>query len=113
MFFARAVGLNEREHLHLVELVDAEDPPCVLAVGAGLHAEACRGSGVAEGQLVSREDLIAVHGREWHLGGADEVEVIFLDGVDLFSVRREEAGAEQRLLPNEDRRNHRRESLIR
>src|SRR5690606_34454453 len=36
----RLLGMHEREHLDLVELVDAEDAARVLARGAGLASEA-------------------------------------------------------------------------
>jgi hypothetical protein len=62
------------EHLDLVELVHPDDAAGVLAVAAGLAAEAGREAGVAQRQLV--DDLAGVEAGERHLGGADEVEVV-------------------------------------
>ncbi len=60
MLLLGQVGLDEAEHLDLVELVHAEDPPRVLARGAGLAAEAAGEARVAQRQLVGGDDLVAV-----------------------------------------------------
>lgn len=49
----RVFGLAQDELLDLLELVDPEDPPVVLAVGAGLLPEAC-----AEASVLDREGLL-------------------------------------------------------
>jgi len=49
--------------------------------------------------------------RQRYLGGTDQEEVVALNRVDLVAVGWKEPGAEQRLLPNQHRRNHGRESL--
>src|SRR5665647_3609901 len=54
----------EEHHLHLVELVDAQDPAGILAGRAGLPAEAGRVGGIADGQLAEFEDLVAVEIRD-------------------------------------------------
>ena len=79
-----------REHLHLVELVDAEDPPGVLAVRAGLPPEAGRDPAEPDRQVRFVEDLAGQHGPERHLRRAGEREVLALDAVDHLLV---EAGA--------------------
>src|SRR6185436_6218646 len=48
----RRLGLDEREHLDLVELVDAEDAARVLPVRSRLAPEARRIARVARGQVV-------------------------------------------------------------
>lgn len=45
---------------YLVELVDAEDAPRVLAVAAGLLAEAGGHAGIAQRQLLGVEPVVAV-----------------------------------------------------
>ena len=84
-------GAHEREHLDLVELVDAEDAARVLAVGAGLAPEARRVARVARRQRVGRERVAAVQRGERHLARADEEQLAVVDVVDLGAVGREEA----------------------
>ena len=87
------LGCTEAEHLDLVEPVHADDAAGVLAVGAGLAAEAGRPAGVALRALGQVEHLVGVHAGQRHLGGADEVQVVALDPVHLLVVLAEEAGA--------------------
>ena len=61
------LGANEREHLHLVELVHSEEPARVLAGGPRLAPEAGGDSRVAAWQLVEGEDLVGVQRRQRHL----------------------------------------------
>ena len=72
-------------------------PARVLAVGPGLPPEAGRPAGVVPGAGGEVEHLVEVHAGERHLGGADEVEVVALDPVDLLVVLAQEAGALHRL----------------
>lgn len=65
----RLLGLRDAELLHLCELVHAEDAPDVLAVRAGLLAEAGRVAGVLEGKVLGLEPLVAVEGGDGLLGG--------------------------------------------
>ena len=67
--------------------------------------------GVAQRQLVGGQDLVAVHRGQRHLGGADEVEVVVGQGVDLLLGVGQKAGAVQRLLADEHRRDHRLKAL--
>ncbi|CCB75725.1 protein of unknown function [Streptantibioticus cattleyicolor NRRL 8057 = DSM 46488] len=87
------LGGDEAEHLHLVELVDAEDASGVLAVGAGLPAEAGRETGVAQREPGRLDDLVHVVGGQRDLGGADQVVVVLLQVVDVLRGLAEEAGA--------------------
>ena len=103
--------LDEREHLDLVELMDAEDPPRVLAGRARLAAEAGRDPRVADRQIGAVEDLVGVQGGQRHLGGADEEELVPFDLVDHLALAREEAGAVERLLADQHRRDDRGEAL--
>ncbi len=104
-------GLDEAEHLHLVELVHAEDAARVFAGGAGLAAEAGREAGVAQRQALGVEDLLVVQRGERDLGGAHEVELVLGQAVDLLLGVGQEAGAEQRPLAHEHRRDHRLEAV--
>ena len=65
---------GEGHQFDLVELVLADDALGVLAVGAGLAAEAGGEGAVAQGQLVAGDDLVAVQVGHRHLGGGDEVQ---------------------------------------
>ena len=93
------------EHLDLVEPVHPPDALGVLAVRAGLLAEARAEGGVAQGQRRGVEDLVGVVGRHRHLRRADEVEVLALDPVDVVGGLAEEAGALHR--PGADQRRRR------
>ena len=104
------LGRDVREHLDLVELVHAEDAAGVLAVRAGLAAEAGREARVAQRQLVRVDDLVHVVRRERHLGGADQVEVVLVEVVDVLGGLAEEAGALHRLRADQRRRQHRGEA---
>ena len=55
---------REREHLDLVELVDAEHAAEVLAVGTGLSAEAGRVARVPQREGTLVQDLFHVEGRQ-------------------------------------------------
>src|SRR4051794_36689254 len=92
------LGLDEREHLDLVELVDAEEAARVLAGGARLAPEARGEARVAARQGPGVEDLARVYGCERHLRRPREIEVVGRDLVDLLLGVGEEAGAEERLL---------------
>src|SRR5207253_5243965 len=94
---ARGIRFDEREHLYLVELVDAEDAAGVAAGGAGLAAEAGGEGAVAERQRVGVEDLAGVEAGEGDLVGAGEEELVLGDLVDLVAVARQEPGPLQRL----------------
>ena len=113
MLGRRVLGANEREHLDLVELVDAEDPARVLAGRAGLAPEAGGESRVAARQLVGGEDLVGVQRRQRHLRGPDQEQLVARDLVDHLPLAGEEAGAEQRALADQHRRHDRHETLAR
>ncbi len=81
------------EHLDLVEPVHPPDATRVLAVRAGLLAEARAEGGVAQRQRGGVEDLVGVEGRHRDLRGADQVEVLALDAVDVVGGLAQEAGA--------------------
>ena len=106
------LGRAEREHLHLVELVDAEHPAEVLPVGTGLPSEAARVPRVPDRQVGFLDDLAEVERGQRHLGRPDEIELVLAGHVEVHGLRREEPGAVHRVLPDEDRRDHRREALL-
>ena len=88
----RVLGALEEDHLHLVELVDPQDPPRVLPGGARLAAEAGGVGGVADRELGGLEDLVAVEVRHRDLGRRDQVELVARDDVHLVFLVRDLAG---------------------
>ena len=100
------------EALHLVELVHADDAAGVLAVAARLAPEARRPARVAPRTVGQIEDLVGVVAGQRHLGGADEVEVVGLEPVDLVGVRAEEPGALHDLGPHQHGRDDEREAVL-
>ncbi len=52
-----------------------------------------------------------MHGRQRHLRGPDQEQVVFRQGIHLLVVVGEEARAEQSVLPNQHRRDDRREAV--
>ena len=111
MLLVRLLGLAPGEHLDLVELVDADDAAGVLAVAAGLAAEARGPAAVALGTGGEVEDLALVVAGQRDLGGADQVEVVVLEPVDLVGVLAEEPGALHDLGPHEHGRDHHGEAV--
>ena len=94
MFLVGVLELAVREHLDLVELVDADDAARVLAIAPSFAAVARAPPGVAQGPIVEVENFVAVIARERDLARADEVEVVVLvEVLDLIGVFTEEAGA--------------------
>ena len=100
------VGRAEDDLLDLGELVDAVQPPRVLAVRAGLAAEAQRDAGVAQGQALRFERLVAVQADERDLARADQVQLVGRDRVRLLAAQREVAGALHRPLLDHHGRRH-------
>ena len=104
--------LDEAEHLDLVELVHAEDPARVAPGGARLAPEARREARVAQRQLVlARGSRPACSDASAHLARADEVQLVVRQRVDLLLGVGQEAGAVQRLLAHEHRRDDRLEAV--
>ncbi len=112
MLGVRVLDRGVDEHLDLVEPVHAEDAAGVLAVRAGLLAEARRERGVPQRECGTVEDLVGVVRRQRHLGGAHEVEVLALDPVDVVGGLAEEAGALHRARLDQGRRDHLREAGV-
>src|SRR5690606_37439274 len=102
----------EHEHLYLVELVHPQDAAYVLAVRTGLPPEAGRPPGVPYRRGQVAQDLTAVVRGERHLRGADEVEVVGGQPVDLLGVVAQEPGALHRLRLDQHRRDHRGEPVL-
>ena len=69
------IRMGEAHHLHLGELVQADQAARVLAGGAGLGTEAGRGGTVGAGQVGLVQHLAGVDVGQGHLGGGDEVVV--------------------------------------
>ena len=111
MFGGRVLRLAVREHLDLVELVHPDDAAGVLAIGAGFPPEARRPPRVTDGTGGQVEDLVRVVGRQRHLGGADQVEVVGFEAVHLGSMGAEKAGALHGLRLHQHRRDHRHEAV--
>ena len=112
MLGARLAGLDEREHLDLVELVHAEDPARVLAGRARLAAKAGREARVAARDLARAEDLVHVQGGERDLRGPDQEQLVARDLVDHLALAGEEPGALERLLAHEHGRDDGLEALL-
>ena len=70
------IGVHKPVQLHLVELVQADQATGVAAVAAGLTAEAGAVGGVAQGQLICRDDFVPVQGGHGHLSGRCQPEVV-------------------------------------
>ena len=105
------VGLAEREHLDLVELVHAEDAARVLAVRAGFAPEAGGVPAVARRQLLGRERLAAMQRRQRDLARAEQEQLAVVDVVHLGAVGREEARFFHRALAHERGRDHGHEAV--
>ena len=73
---ARSLGGAVPHQLHLVELVDANDSARVLAVGPGLSAKTGRVRCVAQGQLIARENLVAVEVGNRYLRRRCQIEAV-------------------------------------
>ena len=105
--------LGVDEHLHLVELVDADDAGGVLACGAGLAAVAGGPTAVTQRAIAEVEDLVLVHAGKRHFGSADQVLVIGLaQTVDLVGVGVQEAGAAHDLGAHQRRGDGQREAVL-
>ena len=105
------LGLDEAEHLDLVELVYAKDAARVLAGRSGLATKAGREAGIAQRQTLGRQDLVVVQRGQRHLGGADQIEVVVGKPIDLLLGVGQEAGAVQRPLAHQHGRDHRLEAV--
>src|SRR5579863_1609329 len=81
----RMVGLADDILLYFVELVDAEDAACVLAIGASFFAEARAKANEGQRQVFSFEYLVFVHAGDRDLGCAYQEKVLFFQGVDLVA----------------------------
>ena len=111
MLVLRIVRGAVGEHLHLVELVDADDSAGVLAVRAGLPPVAGRPSRVALRAVRQVDDLIGMEPGQRHFGGADQIEVVRLQVIDLVGVRAEEARPRHHLRLHEGRRDRQGETV--
>src|SRR5660397_108190 len=76
MLLCGAVRVAEAAHLHLVELVDSEHPARVSPRCTGLAAEAAGVPYIAQGQLILREYLFNMQGRERYLRRTHQVKVV-------------------------------------
>ena len=112
MFGLGLLGPAVDEGLHFVELVDPDDAAGVLAVAAGFAPEAGRPARVALRSVGEVQDLVGVIPGERDFGGADQVEVIGLNAVDLVGVRAEEAGAGHYFRADQHRRDHQGEPVV-
>ena len=99
-FFQRLpglVGAHDLHQLHLVELVLADHAARVLAVAAGLGAEARRVADELERQRLGGDDLVAHDVGHRHFGGRDQVELAAVGArhaEQVFLELRQLAGAE-------------------
>ena len=98
------VGVAEPVELHLVELVQADQPPGVAAVAAGLTAEAGGVGDVLQRQLLGGDDLTAVQGSDGHLSGGGQPEVILRAAEALLGEFGQLTGAGEAGAVDQDRR---------
>ena len=91
------LGTLDADDLDLVELMEAVQPPDVLAVGTGFAAEARRIGRKLLREVRVLEDDVTVDVGDGHLRGGDEIEVIQADVVHLRllvgKLARPEAGS--------------------
>ena len=97
--------------LHLLELVNAIQPPRILAVGSGLPPETCGKSRIALGKLVFAEDFVVMIRRDRHFRGPDQVQLVPLDPVRLIRAHRKPRGPDHREILHQLRRGHRNKPL--
>ena len=98
-------GVRERHQLDLVELVLANQPAHVGAVRSGLAAEARRVGRVANRQRAAVENLAAVHVRQRHFGGRNQIQIPVAGDLEQVGLElREIAGSGQRRLVGQKRR---------
>ncbi|KAF5045377.1 hypothetical protein DSECCO2_481830 [anaerobic digester metagenome] len=102
-FVVGRVRVDEAHQLHLVELVLADHALGVLAVGAGLGAEAGRVGAVGDGQLALGQGRVAVDVGHRDLGRGDEVVVGVAQAEEVLFEFRELAGAHEALAVDDDR----------
>ena len=98
------LGLLHAHDFDLVELVQAVQAADVLAVGAGLAAEARRVGRQALRDLVLRQNDVAEDVGHGHLGRRDHVEIVDLGVVHLALLVGELAGAEAGVAVDHHRR---------
>ena len=94
------------EHLHLVELVHADDAAGVLAVRAGFAPVAGALAGEPDGTRREVQDFVRVVPGQRHLGGSHEVKVILGETVDLGVVLYVKTGALHGLGAHQGGRDH-------
>ena len=103
MLLLGMLWVDVREHLELVELVNAQDSAGVFAVAAGFAAVAGAPAGVANRSVREVNDFVAVVAGESNLDRAGHVEVVCGYVVNLTGVRTEEPGASHDLWSNQGR----------
>ena len=99
-----AVGVLDDDNLHLGELVQTVETADILAVAAGLAAEALAVADALDGELLGVDHLAAEDIRYRHLSGGDHVETVERDGVHLALLVGQLTGAETRGLVDHQRR---------
>ena len=99
----RIARAAEAYQLHLIELMDAQQPARVFARRARFAPETGRVRGVAHRQRRAVEDLVAVEVRHWNLRGRDEKQIVrgaIHVGFELGQL----AGADHDFTPHQKRR---------
>src|SRR5579883_3012391 len=72
--------------LYLVELLHGHNAACILAIGAGLLAEAGAEADEGHGQVFDIENLVLEHAGDRHLCRADQEKLLVLDLIDLLAA---------------------------
>ena len=100
----RGVGMDEVDHLHLVELVDAEHAARHLAGRSGFAAEARRVGGKLDRKILAGENVVAVVVGYRNFSRRDEPEIVDLAVVEIFGELGKLARARHRLGIDDERR---------
>ncbi len=97
MFLARFVGVDELDHLDLIELVDALDTAHIPTSGDLLTPETRRIGHVVDRKLRFLQNLVPVHIRHRHLGGGYEPLVFLCVAEKMLGKLWQVTGADKRL----------------
>ena len=113
MLLVGVLLLGVDEHLHLVELVHADDAGSILASSTCFAAVAGAPAAVAQRTVGQVENLVLMHTGERHFGGTDQVLLVrFAQTVDFVGVGVEEASAAHHFRTHQRRGDGQREAVL-
>src|SRR5712692_7056189 len=79
------IGCSDHVLFDFVELMDTEDTPCILAIGAGLFTKTRTEAYEGQRQIFITENLVLVHAGDRDFGGTYQESVFSLDSIDLVA----------------------------